>query len=101
MDVTARLAATSTEFVHVPVRARRAGTTMPLTGVKIAILAGADNPLPEEWWDAEYVDGAARLLIGPEGGAFTLERGEYYVWVRWAAGAETPVELAPGRLRIY
>lgn len=101
MDVTARLAATSSEFLHVPFRVRRGAAVGTPTAVKIAVLAGTDNPLPEDWWDAEYVDGAARILIGPEGGTFSLERGDYLVWVRWAAGAESPVEQAPGRLRIY
>lgn len=101
MDVTARLAATSTAYLHVPARARRAGTPVTPTGVKIAILAGVNNPATADWHDATYADGTARLLIGPEGGDLTLEPGDYYVWARWAAGAETPVALAPGRLRIY
>ncbi|MFD9564357.1 hypothetical protein [Streptomyces sp. NPDC059994] len=70
----------STEYLHIPVTAP-AGTDLTAAPVKIAVVAHADNPSGAEWKTAEWVDGAARLLIGPDGGALTLTRGSYRVWI--------------------
>lgn len=101
MDITAKLATGGTEYLHVPLYARRIGTPVTPTGVKMAILAGASSPAAEDWVDAEYIDGHVRILVGPVGGAITLAPGDYYVWATCTAGIETPVKQAPGRLRVY
>jgi hypothetical protein len=72
--------ASSTEYLHIPVTAP-AGTDLSGAPVKIAIVAHADNPAGAEWKTAEWADGEARLLIGPDGGAITLTRGTYRVWI--------------------
>lgn len=101
MDITAKLATGGTEFLHVPLYARRIGITTTPTGVKMAIIPGTSSPAEEDWLDAEYIDGHVRLLIGPIGGATTLTPGDYYVWVAATAGVEAPVKQARGRLRVY
>ncbi|WP_394436271.1 hypothetical protein [Streptomyces sp. SGAir0957] len=85
--------ASSTEFVHVPV----AAPGVDLTGlpVRVAVVAHGDNPADTEWHAAEWAEGAARLLIGPDGGALTLSRGTYRVWVSFdPPGAENIVRLS-------
>lgn len=72
--------ASSTEYLHIPVAAP-AGTDLTGSPVKIAVVAHADNPGDTEWKTAEWVDGEARLLIGPDGGALALTRGDYRVWI--------------------
>jgi hypothetical protein len=72
--------ASSTEYLHIPVTAP-AGVDLTGAPVKIAVVAHADNPSDTEWQTAEWVDGEARLLIGPDGGAITLTRGIYRVWI--------------------
>jgi hypothetical protein len=72
--------ASSTEYLHVPVTAP-AGTDLTGAPVKIAVVAHADNPGETEWKTAEWVDGVARLLIGPDGGALELAAGSYRVWI--------------------
>lgn len=94
------LAATSTEYVHVPVATTDA-TAPDLSAARIAIVDDNGNPADADWHDADLHEGNARLLVGPEGGALTLSAGvPYTVWVTWAAGAETPVYRA-GRIRVY
>lgn len=72
--------ASSTEFLHITVTAP-AGTDLTGTPVQIAVVAHRDNPSGAEWKTAEWTDGAARLLVGPEGGALTLSHGDYHVWI--------------------
>jgi hypothetical protein len=72
--------ASSTEYLHIPVTAP-VGTDLTGAPVKIAIVLHADNPSGGEWHTAEWVDGDARILIGPDGGALTLTRGTYRVWI--------------------
>lgn len=72
--------ASSTEFMHIPVTGP-AGVDLTGTPVKIAIVAHADNPSVAEWKTAEWVDGEARLLVGPDGGALALAHGTYRVWI--------------------
>lgn len=86
--------ASSTEYVHVPVTAP-AGTDLSGAPVKIAVVAHGDNPAEGEWHTAEWVDGKARLLVGPDGGAVTLTRGTYRVWITFdPPGVENLVRLA-------
>ncbi|MEU0181789.1 hypothetical protein ABZ312_11460 [Streptomyces sp. NPDC006207] len=58
-----------------------AGVDLTGAPVRIAIVAHAENPSESEWQTAEWVDDVARLLIGPDGGAIALTRGDYRVWV--------------------
>jgi hypothetical protein len=72
--------ASSTEYLHIPVTAP-AGVDLTGTTVRIAVVAHAANPGEAEWKTAEWVDGEARILIGPDGGALELTRGNYRVWI--------------------
>jgi len=72
--------ASSTEYLHIPVTAP-AGVDLSGVPVRIAVVAHADNPADTEWHTADWVDGEARLLIGPDGGALELTRGNYRVWI--------------------
>ncbi|WP_431781718.1 hypothetical protein [Streptomyces chumphonensis] len=97
-----RLAATSTEYVHVPVTAP-AG--VDLTGVtpRLAFLpqSTADNPEPEDWHAGTWVDGEALVLVGPDGGT-ELDVGHYWVWINIdPPGPENVVQRTPGGLTIY
>lgn len=95
------IAATSTEYVHIPVAATVNGVSVDLgTPPKVAFLTGAANPADADWLSGEWSDGTARILIGPEGGATELDPGTYWTWVTWSAGDEVPVYRA-GRTRIY
>jgi hypothetical protein len=86
--------ASSTEYLHVPVTAPAAVdlTAFPVT---IAVVAHGDNPTGAEWHDAEWADGKARLLIGPDSGAPALTPGTYRIWINVdPPGAENLVRLA-------
>lgn len=74
--------ATSTEFVHVTVTAP-AGVDLTGTEPKLAILPVTNraNPDTGDWHTGTWGDGEALLLIGPDGGALTLTRGDYRVYV--------------------
>lgn len=72
--------ASSTEYLHIPVTAP-AGVDLAGAPVQIAVVAHADNPADAEWKTADWADGNARLLIGPDGGTLTLTRGTYRVWI--------------------
>lgn len=74
-----QIPASSTEYLHVPVDAP-AGVDLTGAPVRIAAVAHRDNPAVSEWKTAEWVDGDARLLIGP-GTDLVLARGDYRVWV--------------------
>ena len=71
--------ASSTEYLHIPVTAP-VGTDLTGAPVQIAIVAHAANPADTEWHDAEWADGEARLLIGPDG-TLALAAGGYQVWI--------------------
>jgi hypothetical protein len=91
--------ASTTEFVRVPVPAPP-GVDLVGSPVRIAIVAHGDNPSDDEWMAAEWADGHARLLVGPDGGAIVLTRGSYRVWVTFdPPGPENVVSLS-GSLRI-
>ncbi|MFH8751105.1 hypothetical protein ACH4GK_31810 [Streptomyces rimosus] len=95
------IAATSTEYIHIPVAARAAGTPITIaTPPQLAFLLTDANPGPGDWLAGEWHDGDARILVGPTGGAITLEQATYRVWIKVAAGVEIPVQLA-GRITVY
>ncbi|TVL89756.1 hypothetical protein [Streptomyces sp. SAJ15] len=95
------LATTSTEYVHVSVTATSGGDPVNLTTPpRLAFLTSRSNPADGDWRTGEWSSGAARLLVGPDGGAIELAPGTYWTWATWEAGAETPVYRA-GRIRVY
>jgi hypothetical protein len=94
------LAATSTEYVKVPVAATVDGDPVTLTTPpRMAFLTGTGNPASADWKAAAWHSGAARILVGPDGGALTLTPGTYWVWATWDAGTEAPVYRS-GRLHV-
>ncbi|MFJ3984421.1 hypothetical protein [Streptomyces fungicidicus] len=91
--------ATSTEYLHVPVTAPP-GVDLAAAPVRIAVVAHGDNPDGSDWQTAEWVDGAARVLVGPDGGALALTRGTHRVWIAVdPPGPESIVRLS-GTLNI-
>lgn len=85
--------ATSTEYLHVPVTAPP-GTDLAGVPVRIAVVAHRADPADSEWRVADWVDGAARLLVGP-GGDTVLVAGDYRVWINIdPPGAESVVRKA-------
>lgn len=100
MAVT-ELSVLSTEFVHVSVTATIAGAGVTTSETpQLALLAHNGSPEEDDWLDAEWAGPTARILVGPTGGALTLDPGTCHVWLRFTAGAETPVYRA-GYLRAY
>lgn len=71
--------ASSTEYLHIPVTAP-AGVDLTGAPVRIAVVAHRNNPADEEWRPAIWEAGGARILVGPEG-EFTLDAGDYNVWI--------------------
>lgn len=71
--------ASSTEYLHVPVTLP-SGVDTGSTPVRIAVVAHRADPADSEWHDAAWVDGAARILIGPDS-ALGLAAGDYRVWI--------------------
>lgn len=97
------IAGSSTEYLHVNVVASIGGTPVTLAAPpKLAFLpvSSASNPVTEDWLTGEWNGSWARLLLGPNGGAVTLDPGKYSVWISFAAGLETPVYRA-GELTVY
>lgn len=91
-----QIAATSTEYLHVPVTPP---TGVDLTGapVKFAILPASNrgNPAAGDWQAGEW-DGSstARILVGPDG-AITLTSGDWHVWINVdPTGAENIIRKA-------
>ena len=91
--------ASSTEYLHIPVTAP-AGTDLTAAPMRIAVVAHADNPADAEWHAAEWADGDARLLIGPDGGALELGRGNYRVWIAVDPPGAENITRQAGVLRI-
>lgn len=86
--------ASSTEYLRIPVTPP-AGVDLTGTPVEIAVVAHRDNPSGTEWKAAEWAEGKARLLIGPDGGALTLTRGDYRVWIAFdPPGAESIIRMS-------
>ena len=98
---TVEIAATSTEYVRVTAVAKSSGSSItPAAQPKFAFMLTADNPAITDWLTGEWATPWARILVGPNGGAVTLDPGNYTVWLSWAAGTETPVYRA-GTLTVY
>lgn len=77
------LPATTTEFIHVPVTPP-VGVDITGTPPKLAILpvSNRNNPAAGDWMTGTWGSGPeALLLVGPDGGAITLTRGDYRVYV--------------------
>jgi hypothetical protein len=89
--------ASSTEYVHVPVTPQ-AGVDVTGTPPKLAILpvSNRDNPAAGDWKTGTWASGPdAVLLVGPDGGALTLAKGDYRVYVSFdPPGSENIVRLA-------
>jgi hypothetical protein len=89
--------ASSTEYVHVPVIAP-VGVDLTGSAPRLAILpvTNRDNPTAGNWHTGEWADdGSARLLVGPDGGAITLDKGDYRVYVSFdPPGSENVVRLS-------
>lgn len=89
--------ASSTEYVHVPVTPP-AGVDITGTPPKLAILpvANRDNPATGDWKTGAWASGPeAVLLVGPDGGALTLAKGDYRVYVSFdPPGSENIVRLS-------
>jgi hypothetical protein len=97
------IATTSTEYVRVTAVSKAAGSAVnPAAPPKFAFLpaSSSENPAVEDWLTGEWSTPHARILIGPSGGAITLEPGEYRVWLTWAAGTEVPVYRS-GSITVY
>jgi hypothetical protein len=77
---------TTREYVHVPVPGNPDLTTAP----SLAFLTTTGPPGDDDWLQATWHEGTARLLIGPDGGAVQLSPGRYRIWIRLTAGAERP-----------
>lgn len=71
--------ATSTEYLHVPVTAPT-GVDLTSLPVRIAVVAHRSDPEDDEWQNATWASGSARLLIGPDS-ATELAPGDYRVWI--------------------
>lgn len=94
------IAKTSREYVRVAASATAtiSGDVISLTDLpQLAFVAGDGNPEASDWHAAEWDNGYARLMLGPDDVA--LSEGGYWVWITFVAGAEQPVERA-GRLRV-
>lgn len=102
MGVASQLSAASTEYVHVRVVSRANQRVISIAAPpQLAFLTDTRSPEPEEWLTGEWADRNARILLGPNGGAITLEPGTYHVWLSWTAGVETPVYRCRTTLTIY
>lgn len=85
--------ASSTEYLHVPVTLP-AGVDAGSTPVRIAVVAHRADPAGSEWRDADWVNGVARILIGPDSG-LELAAGDYRVWINLdPPGSENVVRKA-------
>ncbi|MEU9436586.1 hypothetical protein [Streptomyces sp. NPDC048252] len=75
-----------------------AGVDVTGTPPKLAVLPVTNraNPESSDWHTGDWTDGTeARLLIGPDGGALTLERGDYRVYVSFdPPGSENVVRMS-------
>lgn len=72
--------ASSTEYLHIPVTASPAGTSLAGVPVKIAAVAHRSNPADGEWHIASWDGPVARILIGPDT-SLELAAGDYRVWI--------------------
>ncbi len=77
----------SREYLHITVTGDYT-TSMP---VELAIVPYGTEPGDDDWTAAAWVDGAARLLIGPGSSFGELDEGDYGAWVRVTTSEERPV----------
>lgn len=105
------IAATSTQYIWVPVRADHpisGATNLSTAIVEVAVVVG--TPAPTAWklatWEstADTVNGVsgywlAKVKVGPAG-AVTLTPGTHEVWIRLTTTDEAPV-LKAGELTVY
>lgn len=93
----------SLEYVNVTVTASPAGVVLTGTAPRFAFLPDTNrgNPITADWLTGEW-DGTAtaRILIGPTGGAVTLSRGDWHVWVRIDPPNDELVVKRSGTLRV-
>lgn len=86
--------ASSTEYLHIPVTATPAGTSLTGVPVKVAAVAHRNNPASDEWHTASWDGTAARILIGPDTG-LELAAGDYRIWIHIdPPGAEVVIRRA-------
>ncbi|MFD5656932.1 hypothetical protein [Streptomyces hirsutus] len=81
------MAHTTREYVHIPVNGSPDLTTPP----DLAFLPTQGNPDEDDWHQATWHEGSARLRVGPEGDVTDLDEGRYRIWIRFTAGPERPV----------
>lgn len=97
--MTLRSAASSLEFLRLPISAVRDGEAFDPTtdDVDIAVVAAGTAPIEASFLPGEWEDGGppyiARILIGP-GSDIELEAGRFDVYWRVASDPELPVVLA-------
>lgn len=85
--------ASSTEYLHVPATLP-AGVDTGGTPVRIAVVAHRNDPADDEWHAADWMNGAARILVGPDS-SLELASGDYRVWINLdPPGAENVVRKA-------
>lgn len=92
--MTLRLYAPTQEYISVPVSA--SGLDISTDPVELAFMQDVE-PTDADWVAADWVAGAARVLIGAAG--VVLLPGTYTVWVRITDNPEVPV-LQAGELVI-
>jgi hypothetical protein len=85
--------ASSTEYLHISATLP-AGVDTGSTPVRIAVVAHRNDPADDEWHAADWVAGAARILVGPDSD-LELTAGDYRVWINLdPPGAENIVRKA-------
>lgn len=89
------MARTTREYVHIPIPGTPDLTTPP----EMAFLPTQGPPEDEDWHQAEWHEGSARILIGPGGDVTDLDEGQYRMWIRFTAGPERP-EINAGLLHL-
>lgn len=95
--------ASSLEYVSVTISTSPAGVVLTGTAPRFAFLPDTNraNPVTADWLTGEW-DGTttARILIGPTGGAATLSRGKWHVWLRIDPPNDELVVRLTGTLRV-
>ena len=95
-----RIAASSKEYVKIPVATTTEGVTLETLPVEVALVVSGADPEEDDWQTAAWDEGQARVLVGP-GGAITLApRRTYTAWVRVTGDTEVPV-IRAGEIGTY
>lgn len=95
-----RIAASSKEFIHIPVATTTEGVDLEALDVEVALVATGSDPADEDYVTATWDDGKARVLIG-RGTDIPLEpRRKYKAWVRITSDPEIPVVYS-GEIETY